>query len=56
MYFNDGTNPWDVAENHIRVFDFSGDENNNASTKLILGQGCAFVISSLVLILSRIFS
>ena len=23
MYFNDGANPWQVAENHIRVFDFS---------------------------------
>jgi len=52
MYFNDGTNPWDVAENHIRVFDFSGDEYNNASTKLILGQS-AFVIISLLHILSR---
>jgi hypothetical protein len=52
MYFNDGTNPWDVAENHIRVFDFSGDDNNNASTKLILGQS-AFVIIILLHILSR---
>ena len=52
MYFNDGTNPWEMAENHIRVFDFSGDEYNNASTKLILGQG-QFVISSLLIILSR---
>ena len=52
MYFNDGTNPWDVAENHIRVFDFSGDEYNHASTKLILGQS-AFVIISLLHILSR---
>ena len=52
MYFNDGTNPWDVAENHIRVFDFSGVENNNASTKLFIGQS-AFVIISLLHILSR---
>ena len=52
MYFNDGTNPWEMAENHIRVFDFSGDEYNNASTKLFFGQN-AFVIISLLHILSR---
>ena len=23
MYFNDGSNPYDVDENHIRIFDFS---------------------------------
>ncbi len=23
MYFNDGSDPWVVEENHIRVFDFS---------------------------------
>ena len=23
MYFNDGSNPWETEENHIRVFDFS---------------------------------
>ena len=52
MYFNDGTNPWEMAENHIRVFDFSGDEYNNASTNLIFGQS-GFVIISLLHILSR---
>ena len=52
MYFNDGTNPWEMAENHIRVFDFSGDEYNNASTQIILGHG-AFVIFSILIILSR---
>ena len=31
MYFDDGTNPWNVEENHIRVFDFSGDQYNAAS-------------------------
>jgi hypothetical protein len=28
MYFNDGTDPWNIEENHIRVFDF---ENKNRS-------------------------
>ena len=52
MYFNDGTNPWEMAENHIRVFDFSGDEYNSASTQIILGHG-AVVISSILIILLR---
>ena len=52
MYFNDGTNPWEMAENHIRVFDFSGDEYSNASTQNILGHG-EFVISTILIILSR---
>ena len=52
MYFNDGTNPWDVAKNHIRLLDVSGDDYNSASTKLILLHG-AFVICSLLYILSR---
>ena len=24
MYFNDGSDPWNVEENHIRVFNFDG--------------------------------
>ena len=34
MYFNDGTDPWRVEENHIRVFDFSKDQYNVASTNM----------------------
>jgi hypothetical protein len=33
MYFNDGADPWKVEENHIRVFDFSQDQYNTASTR-----------------------
>ena len=35
MYFNDGADPWKVEENHIRVFDFSKDQYNSASTKIL---------------------
>lgn len=32
MYFNDGSDPWKVEENHIRVFDF--DDLNGQSNLL----------------------
>ena len=32
MYFNDGSDPWTVEENYIRVFDFKG--NSNAAGKI----------------------
>ena len=32
MYFNDGADPWNVEENHIRVFDFNDDDYNGAGT------------------------
>jgi hypothetical protein len=31
MYFNDGSNPWTVDENYIRVFDFSNPDSSGAS-------------------------
>jgi len=30
MYFNDGTDPWNIEENHIRVFDFNDKYRNSA--------------------------
>ena len=46
MYFNDGTDPWNIEENHIRVFDFQ-DSNCcsfiRASFVLVLGLVLAFV-------------
>ena len=32
MYFNDGSDPWNIEENHIRVFDFSNLDQYNGSS------------------------
>ena len=46
MYFDDGADPWKVEENHIRVFDFSKDQYNTASTKIL--ESNVFIFSVLV--------
>ena len=46
MYFNDGADPWKVEENHIRVFDFSKDQYNTATTKIL--ESNVFIFSVLV--------
>lgn len=32
MYFNDGSNPWEQEENHIRVFNFNDDLYTSLAT------------------------
>ncbi len=43
MYFNDGSDPWMVEENHIRVFDFS--EYSNAATSAQLAVAILFTLA-----------
>ena len=36
MYFNDGSDPWNVEENHIRVFNFDGSSGTTVVPTLIV--------------------
>ena len=44
MYFNDGANPWQVEENHIRVFDFSQRSSSEQQTLNVWTKFIPFVV------------
>ena len=54
MYFNDGENPWEREENHIRVFNFDNGQyynsapQNHRMSSLFLAL-CLFLIKKYVL-------
>ena len=56
MYFNDGTDPWNVEENHIRVFNFQdSDSSSSASSTTRFVITALFAQCSFVLLTSSIY-
>ena len=53
MYFNDGTDPWNVEENHIRVFNFQDSDSSASTTRFVITT--LFVQCSFVLLISSIY-
>ncbi len=51
MYFNDGEDPWNVEENHIRIFNFDNLDADGAAT---LGMATAAFLASLTLLASML--
>ncbi len=54
MYFNDGADPWNVEENHIRVFNFDNLDTSGADS--LFCQNCFSVIIVTLTALSSFYA